>query len=453
MTKQPSRFSRLIDRSVALAKRGWHYYDTGVWQDTRKNWKVDLVKVVNLTVRGFLDGNLQNKACAMTYRTLLAIVPMLALLFAIGRGFGLQDYLQRELYSYFPAQHKMLDASFKFVDSYLAQASEGVFVGIGIAFLLWTLISLLSSVEDVFNSIWGVKTGRTWWRKLSDYTAILLILPVLMICSSGISVLMSSTLTKLLGWTGFTPLISFLLDSASVALSWLAFAGAYMLIPNVRVKPLNALISGVLAGTGFQILQWLFVSGQMYVAKYNAIYGSFSFLPLMLIWLQLVWLITFIGAGLCYSSQNIFQFSFDSQVQHISVNYRTKVQLAILTVIVQRFKQGQAPLTEAQIVKRYNIPPRLATDLINQLIDVKLICHVTLTDDHCDIKEMPLQPSREPSYYCVGAMITTLMNHGVSDFIPNFSTTFAKVNQIVETIDQHIASGNEDIALTDIEIS
>ncbi len=452
MEKKPSKISALTTRVTDWCKWAWDYYNNGVWQDTRKSWKVDLVKVVNLTVRGFMDGDLQSKACAMTYRTLLAIVPMLALLLAIGRGFGLQDYLQQELYNYFPSQQRVLEISFRFVDSYLAQASEGVFVGVGLVFLLWTLISLLGNVEDVFNTIWGVKSGRTIWRKLTDYTAILLIIPILMICSSGITVMMSSTLKRLFDWEFFTPVLTMLLDSASVVLSWLAFAGAYMLVPNTKVRPLNALAAGVLSGTGYQILQWLFVTGQMYVAKYNAIYGSFSFLPLMLIWLQLVWLITFIGAGLCYSSQNIFQFSFDNQVQRISLNYRMKVQIAILTVIVQRFKNGEAPLTTSEIVKDYNIPPRLASELVIQLLEIGLICHVAPADGHAETAVMPLQPTHETSYYSISNVLRQIFDHGVDNFIPGFDQRFASVDKVIESIDTHISQGDSDVLLTSLAI-
>ena len=450
--KRPSRIASFVNRSIDWGKNAWDYYNNRVWQDTSKSWRVDLVKVINLTVRGFMNGNLQSKACAMTYRTLLALVPLLALLLAIGRGFGLQDYLQQELYSYFPSQQRMLDMSFGVVDSYLAQASEGIFVGVGIVFLLWTLISLLGNVEEVFNSIWGVKNGRTLWRKLSDYTAILLILPILMICSSGINVLMSSTLKHLFQWDFFTPVLTLLLDSVSVVLSWLAFAGAYMLVPNTKVKPLNALVSGILAGTGYQVLQWVFVSGQMYVAKYNAIYGSFSFLPLMLIWLQLVWLITFIGAGLCYSSQNIFQFSFDNQVQRISVSYRLKVELAVLSIIVKRFKNAQPPYTVGEIVKIYAIPPRLAGEIVAQLVDAGMVCHMMPSDGSGSGDETPLMPTREPAFYRVGNVTEALLNYGVSGFIPGFDRHFASIERAVGCVGHQLAHGNVDMALADLDI-
>lgn len=167
-----SRWQRIYDRCLNL----WNYYSSGVWEDRRDNLKVNIIKTANLTVRTFMSTDLQSKACAMTYRTLLAVVPALALLFAIGRGFGLQSLLQKQVYSYFPSQSKALDMAFSFVDSCLAQASEGVFVGVGIVFLLWTIISLLSNVEDTFNQIWGVANGRSMFRKVTDYLAICMIL-------------------------------------------------------------------------------------------------------------------------------------------------------------------------------------------------------------------------------------------------------------------------------------
>lgn len=280
---------------------------------------------------------------------LLAIVPALALLFAIGRGFGFQNILTTQLFGYFPSQQKALEAAFRFVDAYLAQASEGIFVGVGILFLLWTLISLVSSVEDAFNKIWGVKYGRSLWRKITDYTAIFLILPVLMICSSGLSIFMSTTLQEAVPLKFMSPAISVILDCATIVLTWLFFTGVYMLIPNTTVKFKNALMSGILAGVAFQVLQWLFVTGQLYVSKYNAIYGGFAFLPLLLIWMQLVWVICLSGAVLCYSSQNIFRFSFTSEVTDISALYRRKITLAIMAVVAKRFKMGLQPLQRRRL--------------------------------------------------------------------------------------------------------
>ena len=181
----------------------------------------------------------------------------------------MQNLIEGELLHLFPAQHQAVTAAMGFVDAYLSQSSEGVFVGVGIVFLLWTLISLLMNVESTFNLVWDVKEGRSVWRKLTDYTAILIILPVLLICSGGITLLVSSTLQSLLHWEFMTPLISCIMEVGSWVLTWLFFTIVYVAIPNTRVKFLNAVPAGALAAAGFLVLQWVFVSGQMYVARYN----------------------------------------------------------------------------------------------------------------------------------------------------------------------------------------
>ncbi|MDE6702513.1 MAG: YihY/virulence factor BrkB family protein, partial [Muribaculaceae bacterium] len=343
-----------IDSLRHRATAFWQYGTVNVWNERKNTVKVKIINTVNLSVGSFMSADIQSQACAMTYRTVLAIVPALAMLFALGRGFGLQSLIETEIYSIFHAQKEAISRMLAFVDSYLNQASEGVFVGIGLLFLLWTLISLVSSVEDSFNAVWGVKTGRSLWRKVTDYTAMLLILPVLMICAGGLNMLLSSTIDAIFHFKFLTPLVTFFLEAGSWIFTWLFFTAVYMLIPNVKVKFANALIAGVLAGTGFMILQWIFVTGQMYVAKYNAIYGSVSFIPLMLIWLQLVWVITLSGAVLCYASQNIFEFDFKEDVDRISLRYREKVIMAVAAVIVRRFADGQPPLTVRDIIVGYH---------------------------------------------------------------------------------------------------
>lgn len=442
----PSRWSRIADRAVAF----WQYCSDGVWTDHRDNLKVNTIKTINLTVRTFLSTDLQNKAYALTYQTLLAIVPALALLFAIGRGFGFQNMLQSQLFQYLPSQHKALEMAFSFVDSCLAQASEGVFVGVGIVFLLWTIISLLDNVEETFNTVWGVTVDRSFFRKVTDYLAICIILPILMICSGGLQVFMSSMVQKLLP-NFLSPVLEFFLDCASVMLSWLFFAGAYTLIPNAKVKFKNALLAGVLAGTGFQILQWLFLSGQLYVAKYNAIYGSFSFLPLMLIWMQLSWLITLAGALICCSAQNISMFTYDRQTRTISRGYRHFVAVSILTLIVRRHNDALPPLTVAEISRQYAIPARLVYEIVNRLISAGLLVRVLPEGDaDADPTILPVQPSLPIEKYTLNYVNHTLDSYGASSFMDSFDSRFENVaRQLGEIAATGATRG--DIMLKDID--
>lgn len=429
--KTKKKSSGWLARLTAKGMSWYNYSTSGVWSDTRRNWKVNLMKTANLSVRSFLNADLQNRAAALTYQTLLAIVPALALIFAICRGFGFQNLVESQLFSSFPAQSKALSTALKFVDSYLAQSSEGVFVGIGIVFLLWTLISLISNVEDAFNKIWGIPQGRTMWRKITDYTAIFLILPILMICASGITVFMSTTIQDSLPFDFMSPVVSTLLDCSSLVLVWLFFAGSYLLIPNTKVKFKNAFIAGMLAGTAFLILQWLFVNGQIYVTRYNAIYGSFSFLPLLLIWLQLVWLITLSGAVYCYSSQNIFEFSFSNEIARISDDYRWRIILTVMTVTVNRFIKEEKPLTDHQISEQYGLPISLVTAAVNRLIASGLLLNVVNKpgdDAYC------VSPAVNPATLTLGEVIRRVGENGSKGFIPGFDFRFRKINSTIDEI-------------------
>lgn len=442
--------SGLLQRIITWGRRQYDYCTGGVWSDTRTSWRVDIIKTLNLSVRSFLNADLQSQAAAMTYRTLLAIVPALALIFAIGRGFGFQNILQTQLFNYFPSQKIALEKAFSFVDSYLSQSSEGIFVGVGIVFLLYTLISLLGSVEDSFNRIWGIKHGRSYWRKVTDYTAIFLILPILMICASGITVFMSSTLQTALPYEFISPLLSWLLDFMSLVLVWFFFAGLYIMVPNTRVRFKNAMIAGILAGTAFTILQWLFVSGQLYVTRYNAIYGSFAFLPLLLIWLQLVWLISLSGAVLCYSSQNIFQFSFSNEIARISIDYRRKILMAVLTVIINRFESGQRPLDEPDIARDYGLPISLVTEAVNQLVEAGLANRVVLDEKKELFGVAPGMPTREIS---IGLVLEKLRYNGSADFIPEFGHRFASVIAAIDKIETTAIESARSTLVKDLAIN
>ncbi|MDE6277058.1 MAG: YihY/virulence factor BrkB family protein [Muribaculaceae bacterium] len=439
------RLERLKTRVIAA----WEYCSDGVWKDTRRNWWVTAIKTLNLSIRTFLSGDVQTQACAMTYRTLLALVPALALLLAIARGFGFQGYLEAELYRLFPAQETAIRYAWNFVDSYLNQASEGLFVGVGIVFLLYTLVSLISTTEDTFNSIWGVRQGRSLARKISDYTSLLLILPILVVCVSGIELMLSSTLRAIFSLEFMTPVVSCLLEVSSWILTFLFFGAVYLLFPNTRVPIPSALISGVFAGVGFLVVQWLFVTGQMYVSRYNAIYGSFAFLPLLLIWLQLVWMITLAGAVLCYSSANIFSFSFDQEVKNIAPLYRRKAFVAVATILTHRFEAGQPAVTTRELIENYELPGRLVNDIFAHLIEAGIVAQVVLDAGKRIYAYQLSVPAERMTIAFLFDKLNTLGLHG---FIPEFSLRFPGVEETFKEISEATEDTLEKIYLKDIQI-
>jgi membrane protein len=271
-----------------------------------------------------------------------------------------------------------------------------------------------------------------------------------MICSSGISVVMSTTLQQIFSWDIFSPIISLLLDFSSLLLVWLFFTGTYMLVPNTKVKFKNAFVAGILAGTAFMILQWLFVSGQIYVTKYNAIYGSFAFLPLLLIWMQLVWLITLSGAVYCYSSQNIFEFSFSNQTERISEGYRWRITVAVMAISVNRFLKQQEPMNDHEISEAYGLPISLVTGSINALVSTGLLMRVVAKSSN---EDFAVAPAINPSTITLGELLRRLANKGSSGFIPGFDERFVAVNSAFDNLGKITLENADDILISSLDIN
>lgn len=436
-------FKRISSRAASMAA----FVTYGVWDTSDDKWYIRFIKILNLSVRSFFDRDLLTQAYSLTYCTLLATVPVLAMLFAVANGFGFQNILRTQFFHYFPAQKEALEEALKFVDNYLHQTSEGLFVGVGIVVMIYTLVCLVWNVEDAFNLIWGVKEGRSLWRKVTDYTAIFLILPLLMICASGINILMSSTLQEALPFKFISVVSSGALDLLSFVLTWLFFVGAYMLIPNTRVPAKNAMRAALLTSVGFMVLQWLFVSGTVYVSRYNVIYGSFAFLPLLLVWLQFVWTIVLSGAVICYSSQSISLYSFLGKVKTISIDYRLSVILSVLSVIVYRFDKDETAPDAEVISRNWGIPLALVNNSINILTQIGFINQVLYDEKN---RKFGYAPALDPDQITVGGLLQKIADTGESDFIPGFSSRFSKTLASVKKVEDLTISRAKEIKIREL---
>lgn len=439
--KLAQRINQLYDKSLRFASYCWK----GVWRDPSSSMKVRIIKTVNLCVRTFMDTDLQIRASSLVYSTLLAIVPAFALLLAIGRGFNLQNLLTQEIFRFFPSQGNAVQAALGFVDNYLKQASQGVFVGIGIVFLLWTLISLLSDIEKAFDKLWGIKVGRSFYRKITDYTAILLLIPVMMVCSGGINVFMATAMDTVFGHTLLSPVVNIVLDCAPFLLSCLAFALSFLIVPNTHVRIKYALISGFICGIAFQLVQTLFINGQIYVAKYNAIYGSFAFLPLLLIWLQISWLIVLFGCALTYSMQNVFHLNFTEDSEDTSPDYRRKITIVVAAIIATRFKKGEKPITLDEMSVQYGLPIRMITRVAQVLKACDIIYYVVVKGDI-----YALAPAVDLSTFTLGDLIEKVDAYGETDYVYGLEKRYSAVVEVVDRINQADIKAASNILLADL---
>ena len=241
----------------------------------------------------------------------------------VAKGFGFQNTIRQELFDYFPGHEAELTKAFEFVENYLTQAQGGIIIGVGLILLLYTVITLISSIEDTFNEIWQIQKSRPWYRKLSDYLALFLVLPILMTTSSGLSIFLSTLQNSFLNqYVFFTPLVEQILKITPYVITILVFTGLYIFLPNTKVRFINGFVAGILAGIAFQFFQFIYISGQIWVSNYNAIYGSFAALPLLLLWLQLSWLICLFGAEVSYAALNVKKFSFERDSKNISRRFK-----------------------------------------------------------------------------------------------------------------------------------
>ena len=397
----------------------WKFLTYDIWritedEVTRTTFSLyNVIKTIYICVQRFTKDRIANKASALTYSTLLAIVPILAIVFAIARGFGFDNLMENQIASGLGGSTETSAYILSFVKSYLAQTKSGVFIGVGLVMLLWSVLNLINNMEITFNRIWQVKKGRSMYRKITDYFSMLLLMPILIVLSGGLSIFMTTTLKSMDDFTLLAPLGKFLVRLIPFALTWLMFTALYIYMPNTKVKIKHALISGLLAGTAYQAFQFLYINSQLWVSRYNAIYGSFAALPLFLLWLQISWTICLFGAELTYAGQNIRNFSFDRDTRRITRRYRDFVAILTMSLIAKRFARNEAAYTAEEMAEECQIPIRLMHQTLDDLQEIGLL-HEVASDKKSE--DVSYQPSIDINQLNVAMLLDKLYTHGSEDF-------------------------------------
>ena len=264
-----------------------------------------IYRILYLTIRFFTAKRVMTQASALTYSTLLAIVPILAVMFAIARGFGYNKYIELWFRDAFSSQPQAADVIVGFVNGYLVHTKSGIFFGIGLIFMLYTVLMLMNNVEETFNQIWQVSNSRPIIRSFTNYLAVFLLFPIMVIVSMGVSIFMATFAASMKGTIILGSAARMLLDLSPYLLMSVLFIGLYVYMPNTKVKLSCAIIPGIMAGVAMQLLQLFYIHSQIRVTGYNAIYGSFAALPLFMLWVQISWTICLFGAQLSYTNQNM----------------------------------------------------------------------------------------------------------------------------------------------------
>jgi len=367
-----------------------------------------LIKIILYAIRGYSTDKLAIKASALTYSILFAVVPVIAIIIAIGRGFGMETLIEDALKNTFIAQANLVPVVMDFVKKYLESIQGGVFLGVGIVILLSAVVNFFMQVEDTFNSIWQVKKSRSFLRQFTTYFSIILILPLFIVLSSGFSIFVNTTISQIPGFQILNPLLKVGANLLPYLINWLIFTFMYLFIPNTQVRFINALIAGIIAGTAFQLFQILYITGQINLSRYNAVYGGFAAIPLLILWIRISCLIVLLGAELTYASQNIRNYESELDTQNISIRNRKLISLYITYLVIKQFELQKPPLSSEQIASDFKLPIRLVNQILNELVIISILIEV-FNDKN---KSKSYQPAMDINQLTVGLLFEKLESYG-----------------------------------------
>ncbi|MBZ4677046.1 MAG: hypothetical protein JG782_1666 [Anaerophaga sp.] len=351
----------------------------------RQFWLIRFLRIFSLAIRRFIIDQCQIKASALTFFSLLSVVPVVAMAFGIAKGFGFREALEQELQQRLVGHEEVVKWVQEFALDYLDNTKGGMIAGIGFGILLFLIMRLMNSIEVSFNDIWDVKKSRSLLRKFSDYVSLVLVGILLLVTSGSIVVFIANQMRDL--WVvGYAS--GFLVWVAPYLLVWLVFSLFFMIMPNTKVKPLSAVFGGVIAGTLFLAVQYGYIYFQVGVSRYNAIYGSFAALPLFLIWMQASWNIVLFGAELTFAHQNERSFEFEVDTRNMSIYAQKLVSILIVREVVKAFAKKEKPLSVSELAEKLKLPIRLVTDLVYKLFDAGVLAELE-TDSKDDMVVMP----------------------------------------------------------------
>jgi membrane protein len=408
------------------------------------------LRIIVLAARGFANDKVQLRASALTFYSLLSIIPVAAIAFAIAKGFGLDQNLQQLITDKFQAHQEVLNWLLKNAQNAIEDTRGGYIAGVGMIILFWSVMSLLNHIESSFNHIWQIKSSRPWYRKFTDYLTIMLIAPVFIILSGSITVFIGTTFAEYISKAPildfFKPIVSFLIKFAPYLLTWTALILLFIIMPNAKVKFVPALISGIVAGSILQVIQWFYIDLQFGITKLSAIYGSFAAIPLFIIWLQSSWIVVLLGAELSFANQNVSRYEFEYESLNISNYQKRALIIMILHLIVRNFAVGEKPISSEAIGATLKIPVRLVRDILQDLSSANLVSVIHENEQ----KQRLYQPAIDINKLTVSYVFNRLDKRGNEHIMASKTRDYEKVVSILDKFDKLNAKSDSNILIKDL---
>ena len=422
-------------RFITHTRKFIEFVTRTIWQvrinklGKRQGFVIRQLRIVSLSINGFKDDNCLTYATALTFYTLFSIVPILALIFAIAKGFGYEKNLQDQILRNYHQYADILTNAFGYANSMLSTTKGGVIAGFGVVLLLWSVMQLLINIENSFNDVWEITRGRSWVRKVTDYLTIMLVGPLLLIVSGGLTVAIQTKIGNM-HMLGF--MSTFFIKFMAYTLVAGAFTFLYMVMPNTKVNFKAAVKAAVIATILFEFVGWGYIRFQIGANRLIIIYGSFAALPLFLIWVQYSWYIVLFGAELSYSYQNVDNYELEDDIQNLSSRYKKAIALLIANLVAKRFYDNEAALNMVQISEKLDLPSRLTRMVVNEFVATGVFLEVTTAND----KEVVYQPGVTESKFTVKYLIDSIERKGINDLPINDTDELSHIHKLMKEMDK-----------------
>ncbi len=378
----------------------WHYDPAKM--NVVQRMALQTTRVLTIVIRDFARDNCLLRASALTFATLLSVVPMLAFAFSVLKGMGIQNRLEPLLMEHLTIGSEAVVAR---IVEYINNTNVGRLGTVGLAMLLMTVLALLSNIEKSFNYIWGVNETRTLLRRFADYFSVLAFAPLLMVVAiSATSTVQNLAIVVELRNSGTIGNLVGLTFKALPYLSlWIAFSFLYLFMPNIRVKVGAAIIGGIFGGTLWQLVQLGYVHFQVGVARYNAIYGTMAVLPIFMVWMYISWIIVLFGAELSATVQNLESLSHKLRASRRPVRRPDIIGLAVMLCVVRAFRSGQTPIPVLKMATRLDLLVGQVETIADELCAIGMLTRVE--ENAIDVGYLPSQsPERTTVQEVLAAM-------------------------------------------------
>ena len=421
----------------------WRQSHIGV-HAPKKRLLYRILQTLILVGRGFKDQVLVVRANSLTFALLFAFIPMMALIYAVARGFGFEELVSQQLTGSFLAEANIAPILLEWVERYLATARDGLFVGIGLVVLIWAVYAFFNMLENSFNSIWNVKKTRSFGRRMTNYVMTLLLVPILVVVTSGISIFLNSTEVLSSVLQSVEPLRKFMLRFIPFVATSAVFTWIFIAIPSTKVKFSSAIIPGVLMGFLYQVVQALSMYLVVLFTRMSIVYGAFSAIPLVLIWLNITCWLLLIGSALAFAIQNNDWFAYERDIETMSRRYKDYVMLYLLSVIVRRFEHGDTPQTAQEMALHHQLPIRLVSQLLTRLEDTNIVRRVFVEQE----EDETFVPAMDTRLITVEMVIGRISAQGTEEFLqhtpPEMQAFWQRYLQMCE------ANTSDDILVGDL---